>query len=110
MHMGSIDTLKLTGTATTAIAERRFVTFANGQAVLNSVVKGVSAMAAEIGDALPITLIGAVDMEAGAAIAEGDELVSDANGRPIPKGANTNVAARALNAAPIGGRVSVLLR
>ncbi|HEY9212068.1 MAG TPA: DUF2190 family protein [Ancylobacter sp.] len=110
MNLGRINVLVLTAVATTAIAGDRFVTFADGQAGLDAVVKGVSANDAEIGDAVAVTAIGSVDMVAGAAIGRGDELVSDANGRPIPKGANTNVAGRALNAAAIGGRVGVLLR
>ncbi|MCJ8142960.1 DUF2190 family protein [Ancylobacter sp. A5.8] len=111
MHMGSISTLKTTAVATGAIDERRFVTFADAQAGLDGIVKGVSEMAGIPGDAIPLTLIGVIDMVAGGVIALGAEVVSDANGRPIAKGANVNVAGRALNAAAAAGaRVSILIR
>lgn len=109
-HLASITALSCTVIATGPIAERRFVTFAGAQAGLDAVVKGISQIGGIAGDALPLTLVGLVDMVAGADIAAGAELVSDANGLPIPKGANTNVAARADTAALAGQRVSVLMR
>lgn len=111
MHMGSIRTLATTVVAAGAVAERRFVTFGDAQAGLDAIVKGISEMAGSAGDALPVTLIGVVDMVAGGAIAAGGEVVSDANGQPIARGANVNVAGRALNAAGGAGvRVQILIR
>ena len=111
MHMGSIRTLATTVVATGAVADRRFITFADAQAGLDAVVKGISEMAGVAGDALPVTLIGIVDMVAGGAIAAGAEVVSDANGQPIAKGANVNTAGRSLNAAgAAGARVQILIR
>lgn len=105
----SIDTLVMTRIATGPVAQRKFVTFADAQAGLDAPVLGVSKMDAAQGDALPVTVLGAVDMAAGGPIAKGDQVVSDANGDPIVKGANTNVAGRALNAAALGERVTILL-
>lgn len=108
--LGSVETLKTTIIATGAITERRFITYADAQAGADAVVKGVSAMDAVAGDAIPATLIGIVDMISGGAIAKGDQVVSDANGQPVTKGAATNVAARALSATTgAGQRVSLFL-
>lgn len=109
-HMGSIETLKDTAILTGTVAERRFITLANAQAGLDAVVKGISAMAGVAGDAIPYVALGIVDMIAGAEIAAAGPVVSDANGQPIAKGANVNVAGLALNAAPLGGRVRILIR
>lgn len=109
-HLASVAALGHTVIATGAIAERRFVTYACAQAGLDGVVLGISKLAGIAGEAIPLTLVGVEDMVAGADIAAGAEIVSDANGLPIPKGANTNVAAKALTAALAGQRVSVLIR
>ena len=111
--MGSIDTLKFTAIAAAAIAERQLVGFNDQPTGLNGKVKGAAANDAATGDAVALTAIGLVDLPAGAAIAAGDDLISDANGKPIPKGAtaNPNVFAIALSAATAAGaRVSVLIR
>ncbi|PZU89110.1 MAG: DUF2190 domain-containing protein [Chelatococcus sp.] len=105
----SIDTLVITRIAASIVAQNKFVTFADAQAVLNDPVLGVSKLDATAGDALPVTVLGGVDMTAGGPIAKGDQVVSDANGNPIAKGANTNVAGRALNAAAANERVFILL-
>lgn len=110
VHLGSVVALGRTVIATGTIGERRFVTFAAAQAGADGVVLGVSQLAGIAGDAIPVTLVGDVDMVAGADITLGAELVSDANGLPVPKGAGTNVAGRALAAALAGQRVPVLLR
>lgn len=105
----SIDTLVMTRIATGPVAQNKFVTFADAQAVLNDAILGISKMDAVAGDSLPVTILGGVDMTAGGPIAKGDQVVSDANGNPITKGANTSVAGRALNAAAAGERVFILL-
>lgn len=108
----SIDTLKLTSILTAAVALDQLVGFTDAPTGANAAVKGVACMAGVSGDAIALTAIGLRDLVAGAVIAAGDELISDANGLPVPKGAtaNPNVFARALNAAALGGRVSVLIR
>lgn len=111
MHLGTIATLQSSIIAAGAIAERRFVTLGNAQAGLDAVTVAISAMAASAaGDAIPVTYVGIVDMIAGADIAAPGPVVSDANGQPIPKGANVNVAAVALGAATAGNRVRILIR
>ncbi|MFG1409504.1 hypothetical protein V5G24_00190 [Xanthobacter sp. VTT E-85241] len=109
-HLASVDALGHTIIATGTIAERRFVTFAAAQAGLDGVVLGISKLAGIAGDAIPLTLVGTVDMVAGADITAGADLVSNVDGLPIPKGANTNVAGKALTAGLAGQRVAVLLR
>lgn len=110
MHMGSIVALQGSIVATAAIAERRFVTYANAQAEADEAVKAVSAMTGVAGDALPVTYVGVVDMIAGAEIAAPGPVISSADGLPVPKGAGANVAGYALNAAAVGARVQILIR
>lgn len=110
LHLASVVALGHTVIATGTIAERRFVTFAGSQAGLDGIVLGVSRAGGIAGDAVPLTLVGVIDMVAGADITLGADLVSDANGLPVPKGGNTNVAAKALSAALAGQRVPVLIR
>lgn len=105
----SIDSLVLTRVATGVVSQNKFVSFADAQAGLDAAVLGISKMDAAIGDALPVTVVGGVDMTAGGPISKGDQVVSNAAGDPITKGANVNVAGRALNAAAAGERVFVLL-
>lgn len=106
----SIDTLKYSVVAAAAIVARQLVGFDDRPAGADAPVQGVAAHDAATGEAVALTAVGLIDLEAGAAIAKGDELVSNAAGKPVPKGAGTNVFGRALNAASLGGRVTVLLR
>ena len=113
MILGTIDTLKITAIATAVVNERQLVGFDDAPAGADAVVKGVAANAAAIGDAFGLTMIGVVDLVAGAAIAAEDELVSDANGKAVPKGAGVNVFGRALTAAANPGdsfRALVIVR
>lgn len=109
---GNIDTLKISVVLTGAVSERQLVAFGGAAAGLNGAVIGPAAMDGIAGDAVAVTALGVVDLVAGAAIAVGDELISDAAGKPIPKGAtaNPNIIGRALNAAALGARVAVLFR
>lgn len=112
MFLGSTDTLKLTIVAAAPIAGRQLVGFDDRPTGLNGRVQGVAATDTETGDAVALTAIGCIDLVAGAPIERGDELISDAAGLPIPKGATAtpNVFGTARNAAGLGGRVSVLIR
>lgn len=112
MIKASIDTLKISSVLTAAVAADQLVGFNDAPTGANGAVKGVACMAGVAGDAVALTALGLRDLTAGAAIAVGDELISNAAGLPVPKGAteNPNVFARALNAAAAGGRVSVLIR
>lgn len=108
----SIDTLKITSVLTAPVAVDQLVGFTDAPTGANGAVKGVACMAGVTGDAIALTSLGLRDLVAGAAIAAGDELISNAAGLPVPKGAteNPNVFARAINAAVNGGRVTVLIR
>lgn len=105
---GNIDTLKITVVLTGTVSERQLVAFGGAAAGLNAAVIGPAAMDGVTGDAVAVTALGVVDLTAGAAIAVGDELISDAAGKPIPKGATTNpptsLAARSTQ--PPSARVS----
>ena len=71
--------------ASTAIAEFRAVGFDGAQAtVQGQKVVGVAKHDANIGDAMAVGILGSVTIEAGAAIAIGDGLIVDVNGRAIP--------------------------
>jgi len=71
----------------------------------------VAAMEAEAaGDAVKIVTIGLVDMEAGAAIAQGQELASNAAGLPVPATGSAIAFGVATRAAGAGERVSVLMK
>ena len=108
----SIDTLKITSVLSAAVVLDQLVGFNDAPTGANAAVKGVACMAGVAGDAIALTAIGLRDLVAGAVIVAGDELISDANGKPVPKGATEapKVFAVALNAAALGGRVSVLIR
>lgn len=85
MPSGSIETLVLSGVASGAIAARRAVGFDDAQAtVQGQKVKGVAKYAAA--DTLDVAIIagGVVVIETGAAIAVGDSMIVDTQGRAIP--------------------------
>ena len=111
MIKGNIDTLKVTIVATAAIAERHLVGFDGAPTGANGKVYGVAANDASIGDAVAITALGLVDLVAGGAIAAGDSVVSDADGKPVTQGAGTNPFGVAVTAAANpGDTVRVLIR
>ncbi len=71
--------------ASTVVAEFRAVGFDGAQAtVQGQKVVGVAKHDAEVADAMAVGILGSVTIEAGAAIAIGDGLIVDANGRAIP--------------------------
>lgn len=77
--------LTLTRIAAGVIVANRAVTFANLQAAAAGVkVLGVSVFDAQIGEAVAVVVTGTAIIEAGAAIANGDDLVTDDQGRAIP--------------------------
>lgn len=71
--------------ATGAIKKARAVTVAGTQAAgIGQKVLGVATVDAVAGDTLAVTVLHTAIAEAGAPIAAGDDLVSDAQGRVIP--------------------------
>ncbi|MBF0095527.1 MAG: DUF2190 family protein, partial [Alphaproteobacteria bacterium] len=77
--------LVLSGVADGAIAARRAIGFDNAQAtVQGQKVKGVAKYAAADTKDVAIIAAGVVVVEAGAAIAVGDSLIVDTQGRAIP--------------------------
>lgn len=109
--MHSKPILTDTSVATGAIAAHRFVTFGGAQAGAGATAKGISNYAASgAGKALAVTVLGSEKLEVGAAVAAGDVLKSDAQGRGIPQAGAGTILARALTAAgAAGGFVEALL-
>lgn len=103
--------LTLPAAAAGAIAARRFVTPAGAQAGADANTLGVAlAAAATAGELVPVVVLGTAAVEAGAAIAKGATVKSDAQGRAIPwasSGAKVGIALEAAGAA--GEAVEVLL-
>jgi hypothetical protein len=102
MGKQSIPILALTRKATGTIAQHRFVTPAGAQAGADVNALGVSTTAAESGDDLSLDALGTTVVEAGAAIADGATLKSDATGRAITwvtAGAKLAIALEAAGAA-----------
>lgn len=109
MSQQNISVLALTVVATGVVNKRRFVSVAAAQAGAGVNTLGVSQEDAAIGDALALDVLGTAVVEAGAAVAKGAALQSDANGRAVTKDAGVTTA-RALEAAAAeGDPIEVLL-
>lgn len=111
-YMGGIDTLKVSVVLTGPVKADRAVTFTGAQAGADAKVYGIAALDGIAGDAVALTAIGLRDMEAGGVLAAGDDVVSDAEGRPVAAAAgDENVFGTAVSAAAtLGARVSILIR
>lgn len=110
MSKQSIPLLTLTVAASGAVVANRFVAPANRQSVADENTLGVATTAAADGDALAVEVLGTAVVEAGAAIAAGATLKSDANGRAITWVASGAKVAVALQAAGAAGEfIEVLL-
>lgn len=102
MAIGNIATLCLPVRLTGTVAAHRFVTPAGAQAGADAVTLGVARLAGVSGDLIPVDTDGTVRVEAGAAIALGATLKSDASGRGITwvtSGAKVAIALTAATAA-----------
>lgn len=94
--------LTLTVAAAGIIAANRFVTPAGAQAGADANALGVARTAAIAGDKIPVDVYGTAVVEAGAAIAAGATVKSDATGRAITwatAGAKIGIALEAATAA-----------
>ena len=111
MSKQSISLLALTVTAAGAIAADRFVTPAGAQAGADVNTLGVArTAAAAAGDKIPVDVLGTTIVEAGAPIAAGATLKSDADGKAITWAAAGAKVAIALEAATGAGQfIEVLL-
>ncbi|MFT4098170.1 MAG: DUF2190 family protein [Rhodoblastus sp.] len=96
--------------ATAAVARNRFVTLAGAMAGAGALVYGVSSYDAAIGDAFAANIAGHLSVEAGAAVAVGQRVKSDATGRAIPAADNEAAAAMAVRAAAGAGQPLRILR
>jgi len=110
MFRADIITLQYTAVATAAIAARQLVGFDDAPAGDSGLVKGMAQTDAAVGEAVAVTMVGISDMTAGANIAVGDEVRSNAAGLPVPLGAGNNPFGRALTAAQAGERVTVAIK
>jgi hypothetical protein len=75
--------LTLTIVATAALTAQRFVTAAGAQTGAGGNAIGVARYSGAIGDKVPCDVLGTTYVEAGAAIAAGALVASDASGRAI---------------------------
>lgn len=95
--------------ALAALARFRFANFAGGVATAGAPVLGVPVSGFDIGEQAGVATHGEILVEAGAAIAIGAELESDATGRAVTK--TTGVAfGRARDAAAAAGEIIRVLR
>lgn len=86
MSRTSLSLISQTVVAATAISANRLITATGEQAnTQGEPVLGVAHYGGAIGEAVAVTAIGIHAVESGAAIAVGDEISCDAQGRAIPK-------------------------
>lgn len=92
-----------------AITEYRFVTATGAQAGAGANTLGTSEYAADDGETLSVANLGTAIVEAGAAVAAGAAVQSDASGRAITKDTGATVARALEAAAAAGGFIEVTL-
>lgn len=110
MSQQSISLLALTVALTGTVAANRFVTPAGAQAGADANTLGVTRHAGVSGENASVDVIGTAVVEAGAAIAAGATLKSDASGRAITWVTSGGRIAIALQAATAAGQfIEVLL-
>lgn len=110
MSKQSIPILTLTQRLTGTVAQSRFVSPAGAQVVADANALGVTRLAGVSGDDVPLDVLGTTIVEAGAAVAAGATLKSDATGRGITwvtAGARLGIALQA--AAGAGEFIEVML-
>ena len=89
--MGTTQQVILTTTVTAgaALTQQRFVGVDNAHCQAGAVALGVAAVDAAAGDVTPVSVLGIMAVEAGAAINRGQAVQSDANACAIPQTAAT---------------------
>ncbi|WP_171182204.1 capsid cement protein [Ruegeria sp. HKCCD8929] len=106
----SISTLSISVLLTENVSAHRFVTVDGAQAGDGSAVLGVSHNDEVAGRAVAVDVVGVRDMIAGAAIAKGAEVQSDANGQPITMAAGAAAGLALTAAANPGDIVKILIK
>lgn len=101
----SIPILTLTQVLTGVVAANRFTTVAGIQTGADLNALGVSRVGGGVGDKVPVDVLGTTIIEAGAAVAAGATLKSDATGRGITWAAAGARLAIALEAAGGAGEL-----
>ncbi|KDF49425.1 hypothetical protein AE07_00808 [Enterobacter cloacae BWH 43] len=76
--------LTTTVTASAALTQQRFVGADNAPCKAGAVALGVAEVDAAVGDVTPVNVLGIVAVEAGAAVAKGQNVQSDANACAVP--------------------------
>ncbi len=107
-----IETQVITAQASADIAHLQMVGFDGAPAGNDGKVFGVAKTKAVTGDYFPVITIGVVELISGGAIAIGDDIISDASGKPITAGVDpTNPSGTAMTAtAGAGEPVKVIFR
>ncbi|MCB1738708.1 MAG: DUF2190 family protein [Rhodocyclaceae bacterium] len=106
----STPILTLSVAASGAVAAHRFVTPARDQAVADENTLGVARTAAADTEQVAVDVLGTTVVEAGAAIAAGATIKSDANGKAVTWATSGGKVAVALEAASADGDlIEVLL-
>ena len=101
--------LTLTVAAAAALTKQRFVNFAGAPAVAADATLGVANANYDAGEQAGVATAGEILVEAGAAIAQGAQVQSDAQGRAITLAAGV-ASGRARDAAAAAGDIIRILR
>ena len=110
MPKQSAPLFTLTTQATTALVQDCFITVAGAQAAADGNALGVVRQNANIGDYVPVDVLGTTIVQAGAAISKGATVKSDASGRAITWATSGAKLGTALQAASSAGQlIEVLL-
>lgn len=92
-------------TSAGALASARFVTRAGAYSAAGGYAYGVTrSSAAAAGELVPTDILGTVEVEAGAVVADGDPVMSDATGRAVPHTGTNVKLGRAMKAASAAGK------
>ncbi len=102
MAASSTNTLVLSVIATAALTQFRAVNVAGAVPAAAANSLGIAQTGGAIGDAVPVVVLGTAIGEAGAAVAAGALLETDASGRFITRSAGA-IVGRALSAAGAAG-------
>lgn len=106
----NISLLTLPVVLASACAAQRFITATGSPAGAGANALGVTRYGAAAGATVPVDVLGTAVVEAGAAIAQGDTLKADADGRAITWATSGAKVAIALQAASVAGQlIEVLL-
>lgn len=105
MSQQAISLLALPVALTGTVAANRFVTPAGAQAGADANTLGVARTAGVAGEKITVDVIGTAVVEAGAAIAAGATLETDASGRAVTWATSGGKVAIALQAASAAGQM-----